>query len=71
MLIKRLKTKEAAQYIGCSQFTLRTSRVMGTLYGYPSPIYIKLGRSVLYDKKAIEEWIDKYSKSMKNSSEEL
>jgi len=50
---RRLKTSEAASYIGCSESTLAKLRVYGG-----GPIYIKVGkRRVVYDLRDLDEWM--------------
>ncbi len=66
----RLTTKDAAIYIGCAVFTLRASRHYGTLYGFPSPEYIKLGRSVFYESATLDTWLDTHCKTLHNTAQE-
>jgi hypothetical protein len=50
---RRLKTKEAAQYLGLGESTLEKDRVLG-LMKIP---FIKAGRAVIYDTRALDEWM--------------
>jgi len=61
-------TKETANFIGCAPNSLKQSRVSGRLFGVKAPAYIKLGRSVRYKRKTIEEWCDQFSE-IENSGE--
>jgi excisionase family DNA binding protein len=47
-----LSTKEAAKYIGISEKTLPVWRVRGE-----GPEYVKIGRLVRYEKKALDRYI--------------
>lgn len=51
-----LTSKEAANYLGCAEITLRTSRSQGELFGLPAPSFKKLGRRVYYSKDVLEKW---------------
>jgi predicted DNA-binding transcriptional regulator AlpA len=51
-------TAETAHYLGVSVAKLRNSRYTGQLYGgVPTPPYLKLGRSVMYLRATLDEWI--------------
>lgn len=49
----RMRTPEAADYIGLSESTLTKLRVFGG-----GPTYIKAGRCVRYDRADLDSWID-------------
>ena len=65
----KIKTKEAAEYIGCAEFSLRQSRHNGSLYGHPTPQYYKLGRSVFYDVATLKKWMNKYCTKHQSTKE--
>ncbi len=48
---RRLRTKEAAEYLGLAESTLEKDRVLCQI-GIP---YIKLGRTVVYDTAVLDE----------------
>lgn len=50
---QRIPEKEAAPYIGMSRMFLRISRMRGT-----GPTYLKLGRSVRYDVRDLDSWLE-------------
>lgn len=48
----------AADYIGMSMAFLRCGRSRGTVGNRtPSPPFLKLGRSVRYDRRDLDEWL--------------
>jgi predicted DNA-binding transcriptional regulator AlpA len=47
----RLRTREAAKYVGLSKSTLDKFRLEGG-----GPVYIKLGRAVVYDAADLDAW---------------
>ena len=49
---RRLRPKDAAQYIGWSESTLAKKRMAGD-----GPAYIKLGRSVLYELDELDRFL--------------
>jgi hypothetical protein len=49
---QRLRTPEAARYLGLSESTLNKLRVFGG-----GPPYIKANRSVIYDTRALDQWM--------------
>jgi predicted DNA-binding transcriptional regulator AlpA len=48
-----LRTESAALYTGISTSTLNKMRLTGD-----GPEYIKLGRTVVYDAKSLDDWLD-------------
>lgn len=48
---RRMKTKEAAAFLGLGESTLEKFRHYGG-----GPVYEKLGRSVVYDVNDLERW---------------
>ena len=50
---------DAAQYIGMSPAFLRMDRLRGHVGGRtPGPPYLKLGRSVRYQRSDLDSWLD-------------
>ena len=49
----RLRTKEAAAYCGSSKSTFEKYRLTGE-----GPVYLKIGRVVVYDRADIDAWLD-------------
>lgn len=61
--IKRLiTTKEAAQYLGMTENSLRSLRCQRKL---PPGWMISIGRSVRFDLQAIDKWIDEQASLQK------
>ena len=53
-----LTEKEAAEYIGMSRIFLRQDRMNGYRKNRtPGPHYLKIGRSVRYLKKDLDDWL--------------
>jgi hypothetical protein len=48
----RLNTKQAAEHVPCAKSTLDKLRVKGG-----GPIFIKIGKRVLYDTDDLDRWI--------------
>lgn len=57
-----LTSKEAAEFLGYAEKTLRESRVTGSLAGVAAPLYTKRGKFCLYDKKDLIEWTSQFKK---------
>jgi len=56
-----LTEKEAATYIGMSRSFLSQDRMNGyRVNRTPGPTFIKLGRSVRYHIRDLDEWINKH-----------
>jgi predicted DNA-binding transcriptional regulator AlpA len=51
---RRIKTPEAAAYIGSAEATLNKDRLTGRL-GIP---FIKIGRAVVYDTTELDRWLE-------------
>jgi hypothetical protein len=49
---ERLRTPDAARYVGLSESTLNKLRVFGG-----GPPYIKANRCVIYDTRALDQWM--------------
>jgi predicted DNA-binding transcriptional regulator AlpA len=58
----KFRTSEAAIYCGLSMSTLNKLRMFGG-----GPIYLKLGRSVVYDQDDLDAWLD--SKKRQSTSD--
>jgi len=57
-----LPNDKAARYLGVSANQLRLSRHTGELFkGVPAPAHKKLGRSVMYHKSALDDWLSSLS----------
>jgi predicted DNA-binding transcriptional regulator AlpA len=61
---ERLNTDEAARYCGLAKATLDQLRSKGG-----GPIYIKLGRRVIYDTADLDQWLA--AQKFKSSAEEI
>ena len=51
-----LTTKEAAEHLGYSEYTLRRARFDGALSGKESPKFTKMGKAVRYKKSDLDFW---------------
>lgn len=49
----KLKTPEAADYVGCSPRTLEKFRQVGA-----GPVFLKIGRSVVYRQSDLDSWLE-------------
>lgn len=49
----RLKTPDAAAYCGLSKSTFDKYRITGA-----GPVFLKLGRSVVYNRSDLDLWLD-------------
>ena len=57
-----LPNDKAARYLGVSPNQLRLSRHTGELFkGVPAPAHKKLGRSVMYHKDVLDDWLSSLS----------
>lgn len=59
----RLRTKAAADYCGLSKSTLDKYRLTGE-----GPTFLKLGRSVAYDQRDLDAWLN--SKRRQSTSDD-
>lgn len=48
-----LNTEQAATYVGSTRSTLEKKRMRGD-----GPIFLKIGRRVVYDKRDLDAWLD-------------
>lgn len=55
---KYLTSKQAAEYLGFSEGTLRNARVSGVLSGHKAPKYYRIGKSIRYNIDELTDWID-------------
>ncbi len=62
-----LDTHQAAAEVGCAEYTLRVSRVTGTLFGKPAPKYRKLGRKVVYYREDLLAFLEQFDKQSNTS----
>ncbi|MBT3702391.1 MAG: helix-turn-helix domain-containing protein [Alphaproteobacteria bacterium] len=60
----RLRTVDAAKYIGLSKSTLEKYRVAGG-----GPVYASLGRVVVYEHADLDEWVN--ARKRKSTSEKV
>ena len=61
---RAFSTAEAAAYIGRSKSYLEHGRSDGALQGQtpPSPPFIKAGRSVIYLREDLDQWLEAFPK---------
>lgn len=57
-----MTSKEAADFLGYAEKTLRESRVNGTLAGVTAPPYIKRGKFCIYDHEDLVIWVGQFKK---------
>jgi hypothetical protein len=57
-----MNTKEAAEFLGYAEKTLRASRVSGTLAGVTAPLYTKRGGICIYEKDDLKNWKSQFKK---------
>lgn len=55
-----LDSKEAASHLGFSLSTLNNSRCTGLLAGRKAPPHKKIGKSIRYERKALETWLSQF-----------
>ncbi len=55
-------SKQAAEYLGYAENTLRDCRVRGILAGIKAPPYIKMGKRVEYYKEDLDNWKMQFKK---------
>lgn len=53
-------SQRAADYLTCSEQTLRVSRHTGRLFGVSAPPYRKMGRAVRYDRARLDNWLSQF-----------
>lgn len=51
-----MNSKEAANFLGYAEITLRKARVSGVLAGVDAPPFIKMGKRVEYDAEDLTLW---------------
>lgn len=52
----RLRTREAAAYLGIKEPTLRAARSSGILLGREPPSFYQLGKIILYERCDLDFW---------------
>ena len=62
---RRLRTKDAAVYLGITKSTLEKDRVSGQ-WGIP---FIRMGSAIVYDTRRLDEWM--LAKAVQSTSETL
>ncbi len=65
-----LKTAMVAALLDCSVSTVEKSRKSGELLGVPAPRYARVGKSVRYSAKDLQEWQESLPK-FKHEAEEF
>ena len=50
---RRIRTKDAAVYLGIAKSTLEKDRISGKL-SFP---FVKAGSSIIYDTRLLDEWL--------------
>lgn len=65
----------ACEYLHTSNPTIKRSRREGTLFGYPAPPYIKLGKAsnskVVYRGQALIEFLDQFQEQANTLADQL
>ena len=55
-----LTSAQAAKILGISEYTLRKSRMTGTLWGKEPPPYTKFGpKAIRYSVEDLEKWVER------------
>jgi len=54
---KWLTSKEAAEHLGYSEYTLRRARADGVLAGKKPPKHTKIGKTVRYQRSDLDAWV--------------
>ena len=62
---RRLRTKDAAAYLGIAKSTLEKDRVSGQL-NIP---FIRVGSAIVYDSRDLDRWL--FTKTVRSTSEVL
>lgn len=68
-MTKYYTSNSAANYLDYSTATLRNSRHTGNLAGVKAPSYIKMGKSVRYDKSVLDAWLAQFNQLEKTEEE--
>ncbi|KAA0873527.1 helix-turn-helix transcriptional regulator [Nitrincola tapanii] len=55
-----LDTHKAAAYTGFAANTLKLARHTGTLAGVPAPQFLKIGRTVRYEQRVLDDWLSQF-----------
>ena len=64
-----LSSKEAAEYLGFADVTLRNSRYTGMLAGVAAPTFRKLGRkTVRYERATLAAWLAQFGERASTSA---
>lgn len=54
-------TRQAAEYLVLAVATLNNSRYTGLLGGVKAPPFRKLGRTIRYEKSALDAWLAQFT----------
>ena len=60
----RLTTKEAADYLEVPAASLEKARCGYPLLGVEPPAFIKIGRSVRYNRETLDAWIAQFPEQL-------
>ena len=64
-----LSSKEAAEYLGFADVTLRNARYTGMLAGVAAPAFRKLGRkTVRYERATLVAWLAQFGERTSTSA---
>jgi predicted DNA-binding transcriptional regulator AlpA len=55
-----LSSKQVAELINCSVYSVRISRSTGKLLGAEAPEHIKMGHLVRYRRDTIDDWVSQF-----------
>ena len=55
---KWLTSREAAEHLGYSEYTMRRARVDGTLAGKGQPKFTKNGKTIRYKRSDLDAWMN-------------
>ena len=53
-----LTSREAAEHLGYSEYTLRRARVDGVLAGKGQPKFTKNGKTIRYKRSDLDAWVN-------------
>lgn len=62
-----LDNRQAADYLGFSASTLNNSRYTGLLGGVKAPPFRKLGKSIRYERLALDNWLSQFKPQISTS----
>ena len=62
-----MNNREAANHLGFSPATLGNSRYTGLLGGVSTPRFRKLGKSIRYERKVLDDWLSQFKEQTSTS----